>query len=208
MRLGVRRLSHGEEEPDAVGQQPACDEAEEVGRLLVQPLRVVDHAQHGPGLGRIRQQREHRQPDEERIGRRSGHQTEGHAQRAALRIGKALHRGQERHEQLVDGGEAEALLRLDGHRADDLHVSRKLHRIAKERRLAHARLTPEHQRTAHTLANTLQHPAERLLLGAAVDQPHTGHPSPDRARGIRGDPMPWSPGNDPSGGLRATVVSV
>ena len=37
-----------EQHPDAVGQQPAGHEAEDVGRLVVQPLRVVDHAQHRP----------------------------------------------------------------------------------------------------------------------------------------------------------------
>ena len=157
-RLGVRRLPHGEEQPDTVGEQPARDEAEEVGRLLVEPMRVVDHAQHGPGLGGVGQQREHRQADEERIGRRSGHQTEGHAQRPALRLGQAVHGGQERHEQLVDGGEAEVLLRLDGHHADDLHVSRELHSVAEQRRLAHARLTAEHQRTAHPPAGRCRSP--------------------------------------------------
>ena len=93
-------------------------------------------------------------------------------QRAALRLGQAVHGGQERHQQLVDGGEAEALLRLDGHHADDLHVPGALHGVAEQRRLAHPGLAPEHQRTAHPPADAVEHPAERLLLGAAVDQPH------------------------------------
>ena len=171
-RLGVRRLSHAEEQPDTIGEQSAGDEAEQVGGFLVEPLRVVDHAQDRPGLGGVRQQREHCQADEEHVGRRSGHRPEGHAERPPLRLGQAVHDGQERHQQLVDGGEAEVPLRLDGHHADDLHVPGLVGAVAEQRRLAHPGLTAEHQRTTHASADAVEHGAERLLLGVAVDQPH------------------------------------
>ena len=77
-RVRFRRLPHREQHPDPVGQQPANHEVQDVGRLVVQPLRVVDHAQHRPHLGHMGEQRQHGQADQERIGRRPAHQPEGH----------------------------------------------------------------------------------------------------------------------------------
>ena len=79
MRVRLRRLPDREQHSDAVGQQPAGHEAEDAGGILVQPLRVVDHAHHRPHLGHVRKQRQHSQTDQERIGRRPGHQPEGNA---------------------------------------------------------------------------------------------------------------------------------
>jgi hypothetical protein len=76
---------------DRVGQQPAGHEAEGVSGLVIQPLRVVDHAQDRPGRRGVREQREYGQADQERIGRRAALQSEGHAQRTPLRLGQPLH---------------------------------------------------------------------------------------------------------------------
>ena len=95
MRVRLRRLPDSEQHSDAVGQQPAGHEAEDAGGILVQPLRVVDHAQHRSHLGHVRKQRQHSQTDQERIGRRAGHQPEGYAQRPPLRPGQPVHAVQE-----------------------------------------------------------------------------------------------------------------
>jgi len=55
----VGGLPDGEQQPDPVGQQPACHEAEDIGRLLVQPLRIVDRAEDRPGLGGVGEQRQY-----------------------------------------------------------------------------------------------------------------------------------------------------
>ena len=62
----------------------------------------------GRDLGGVREQRQHGQADQERIGRRPAHQPEGHAERPPLRLGQPVHGGQEGDEQLVDGGETQA----------------------------------------------------------------------------------------------------
>ncbi len=86
--------------------------------VVVQPVRVVDHAQDRPDLGGIREQRQHRQADQERIRRRPARQLEGHTQRPPLRLGQPVHGGQERDKQLVDSGKAQSHFRLDCHRPD------------------------------------------------------------------------------------------
>ena len=171
-RVRLRRLPDREQHPDAVSQQPAGHEAEDTGGILVQPLRVVDHAQHRPHLGHVRKQRQHSQTDQERIGRRPGHQPEGHAQRPPLRPGQPVHAVQEGKEQAMDGGEAQAGLGLDSHYPDDLQVRGALGCVVEERRLPHSRLPPQDQRAAHAPADAVKDLADHLLLCAAVDQPH------------------------------------
>ena len=78
--------------------------------LIVQPLRVVDHAQDRPHLGGVGQQRQHGQADQERIGRRPAHQPEGHTERPPLPLGQPVHGRQEGDEQLVNRSKAQSHL--------------------------------------------------------------------------------------------------
>ena len=176
----LRRLPDREQHPDPIGQQPAGHEAEDVGGLVVQPLRVVDHAQHRPSPGRLREQREHGQTDQERVGRRAAHQSEGHAECPLLRLGQPIHGGQQGYEQLVDSGETQGPLRLDGHHPDDLQVRGALYGVVEQRRLPDSGLTPEDQRAAHTRTHAVEHCLKRQLLRVAVDEPHADDRSPDR----------------------------
>ena len=127
---------------------------------------------HRPDPGRVRQQRQHGQADQERIGRWPAHQPEGHAQRPLLRPGQPVHAVQEGDEQLVNGGKAQGHLRLDRYRPDDLQVRGTLDRIVEQRRLPHSGLPPQDQRAAHPGPHAVEHLVECLLLGAAVHQPH------------------------------------
>ena len=63
----LARLARREQHYHRLRQQPARDERQRSGGGFVQPLRVVDHAQKRALLGRLRQQAEHRQADEEPI---------------------------------------------------------------------------------------------------------------------------------------------
>ncbi len=165
-------LPGSEEHPDTVGKQPSCHEAEGDRGLLVQPLRVVNHAQHRPVLRGVREEGENRQADQEGIRRRLAHQAEGDAQRPPLRHGQPVHPVKQREEQLVDAGEAQALLGLDGRRPEDLQVGGAMDGVVQQRRLPDPGLPAQDQHSAHPSAHAVQQLVQRLLLGMAVDEPH------------------------------------
>ena len=81
----LARLARGEDQPDWLGQQPPRRERQHLGRRRIQPLRVIEHAQQRPVLGYLRQQGQHRQPNQEPVGHASLPQPERDAQRIALR---------------------------------------------------------------------------------------------------------------------------
>ena len=60
----VRDASRREHERDALGHQPARNERERLRRFAIEPLRVVDDAQQRSFGPELRQQAQHRQPDE------------------------------------------------------------------------------------------------------------------------------------------------
>ena len=83
-------LARGEHDADRLRQQAAGDERERQRRRVIQPLRVVDDAQQRTLLGRLRDQAQHRQPDQEPIRRGAGAQAEDDLERVALRRRKPL----------------------------------------------------------------------------------------------------------------------
>ena len=102
-----------EHEPHGLRQQPAGDERERQRRGLVQPLRVVDDAQQGTFLGRLGQQAEHGEADQEPIRRRPRGQAEDRPQRVTLWAGQPLETIEQRYAQLVQAGERQLHLGLD-----------------------------------------------------------------------------------------------
>jgi len=70
--------------------------ARSANRHPVQPLGVIDQAQHRPARRRVGQQRQDRQPDQEAVRRRPLHQSERRPQRPPLRSGQPVHPAQER----------------------------------------------------------------------------------------------------------------
>ena len=60
-------LALREDERDRLRAQPPRDEGECLRRGAVEPLSVVDHAQHRPLVGEVGQERQGREPDEEAI---------------------------------------------------------------------------------------------------------------------------------------------
>ena len=63
----LARLARGEHDPDRLGQQAPGHEGQRQRRGVIQPLRVIDDAQQRTLLGHLREQAQHRQPDEEPI---------------------------------------------------------------------------------------------------------------------------------------------
>ena len=163
-------LPDGEQHAHPVGVQAAGDESEHLHRHLIQPLCVIDHAQHRLSGRRVGQQRQRRQPDQEPVRRRPGYQPERRAQRLPLRPGQPVQPAQERHQQLVQPGEPHPHLRLDPGHPGQLHVMCLPGRPLQQHRFADARIPPQHQHPAQPVPDRRQHFLQRGGFRGPVQQ--------------------------------------
>ena len=182
-RLNVKRrkppervvdLACGEHERDLLRQQAASHERKRSRRRLVQPLRVINNSQQRALLGRLGQQAEDRQSNQERTRRRVGgtpSQSKRDAKRLVLRLREAPHKLKERGAQLLNRRERELHLRLDPGRPRDPKPPPSLDRVLKQRGLADARVAMHHQHAATTAAHTVHQPVEHLPLALPAEQP-------------------------------------
>ena len=76
-------LARREQQDDPLGFKAPSDEPERVGGGGIQPMRVVDEAQHGPLLGQFGEQRQASREREESLLARAV----GHPQRCAESVG-------------------------------------------------------------------------------------------------------------------------
>ena len=106
------RDPRGEDQAHRVGGQPPGDEAQRLGRGPVQPVLVVDDADQRVFAGRLGEQAEHGQADQEPVRRRPGAEPERGTQRLVLRGRQAPGPAQQRGAQLVQAGEGQLHLRL------------------------------------------------------------------------------------------------
>ncbi|MEU8141655.1 hypothetical protein [Nonomuraea sp. NPDC048901] len=81
-------LARTEDEGDRLREEPPGDEAEDLPRGPVHPLRVVDHAEQGTLLRGVRQQAQYGQRDQEAFGRRSPSYPKDRLEGVALRCRK------------------------------------------------------------------------------------------------------------------------
>ena len=163
-------LPDGEQHAHPVGVQAAGDESEHLHRHLIQPLRVIDQAQHRLPGRRVGQQRQRRQPDQEPVRWRAVHQPERRLQRLPLRPGQPIQPAQKRHQQLVQPGEPQPHLRLDPGHPGQLHVNSLPGRPLQQHRLADARLPPQHQRPTQPVPERRQHSLQCGSLRSPVQQ--------------------------------------
>ena len=129
-------LARGEHDPDRLRQQAPRDERQRQRRGVVQPLRVIDDPQQRTLLRRLRQQAQHRQPDEEPVRRRAGAQPEDDLERLALGGRKPAEAIEQRSAQLMEAREGQLHLGLHAHRPHDGQVRRRLDQVVQQRRLA------------------------------------------------------------------------
>jgi hypothetical protein len=113
------RLACREHDPDRLRQQAAGDKGERQRRRLVEPLRVIDHAQQRTFVGHLREQAQHRQPDEEPIRGGAVAQPEHDLERLTLRRRKRREPIEHRPAQLMQTPERQLHLRLHPHRPMD-----------------------------------------------------------------------------------------
>jgi hypothetical protein len=103
--------------------------------------------------GHLRQQAQHREPDQETIRCLSRTQSECHAERIALRTRQPLKPVQQGCAQLVESSEGELHLRLHADSPRNPEPRGRLDRVLQQRCLANAWLPAQHQRAAHPAAS-------------------------------------------------------
>ena len=172
-RKGVRsftRLADRDEEDQALGVEASSDERQELLRLAIEPLRIVDDAEHGCLHGKAGEQCQNGEPDEETVGGARFDPTEGGLQRSALRRGKALGLAEDRQEEAMKPCEAQALLGLDAVDPQHPESLRLLPRSHQERRLADAGFAPQHEGPAHAAARRTEKGVRHAALRCSPDE--------------------------------------
>ncbi len=176
-----QRGAAGEDHQHRLGAEPPRHERQDLRGRGVEPLRVVDHADHRPVPGRLGEQIEHAEPDQERARDTTGTQPEDRLDRLGLRAGKPGQVLQQRHAELVQGGERQLHLGLDTTGADHLQIRRGLTDVGEQRRLADPRLTDQHDRVAAAVADRGQRPVESRAFRSAAEQHRIASPVFPRA---------------------------
>jgi hypothetical protein len=139
------RLTGRKHDRDPLRQQAPRDEGQRARRRTIEPLPVVDETQQRSFLGGLRQQAEHRQPDQERIRRLPGAEPERDGQRLALGRRQGLRQVGDRRPQLLKRRIRKLHLPLDPDGPQHPELPRRLDRMLQQRRLADARLAIHHQ---------------------------------------------------------------
>ena len=110
----------GKNDDDRLRVKASRDEGEHLGRGAIQPLGVIDEADHRPRLGVLGELAQKGQPHEEAIGRALRAESECCLQCLSLRWRQALQAVEERLGELMDRGERQLHLRLDADRPEYL----------------------------------------------------------------------------------------
>ena len=147
------------DERDPLGEKTAGDEAEDLRRGAVEPLRVVDDADERLLLGDLGEQRQRGEPDQEPVRRGPGAPAEHRRERFAA-AGRAAGRGESSigRAELMQAAVGQLHLRLDADGPRDVPAGDPLGQIAQQRALADARLAPQDGDSAPT--------GERVASGA------------------------------------------
>ena len=111
-------LARGENERDLLRQQAASHKCERARGRAIEPLCVIDQGEQRPLLGRLGQQAEGRQRDQERVRRRPCAEAERDGKRVALGGGEAFQELEVRRAQLVKGRVGELHFLLDTEQSD------------------------------------------------------------------------------------------
>ena len=167
--LHCARLANRENHSDRLSLQATRDERQDLRGFPVEPLHVVDHAHERPLLGDIGQQAERSETEQEAIRSRSLGQPERQPQRIPLRRREMLDPLQHRRAQeLLQPGQGQLHLRLDGTRPRDPAPRRALRHVVQQNGLPDPGLAAHHQHRASARPSLLEHPVEHSALGATA----------------------------------------
>jgi len=155
---------------DRVGQQPPCDESEQLVRRVVEPLGVVDDAQQRALLGDAAQEAEHRQSDEESVGRLARRQAERDGERVPLRPRERVEAVEQRRAELTDPRERQHL-GLGARDLLDAERDRLPGRVPQQRRLADPGLAADDDDPAAPVPGVPEQPVEQVALVGPAQEP-------------------------------------
>ena len=116
-------IADSEQQQDALGLQSACDECQRVGRRTVEPLRIVDDAQHRLCLGDVGEQAQDAERHQESFVAAPRAHTERRFDGGALLLRDIVEVRAYRPQQLLDGREGELRLGFDAGAAQNLYPS-------------------------------------------------------------------------------------
>ena len=165
--------SHAEQQRDAPCLQTARDEAQDARGIVVEPVRVIDHTEQRQLLGRVAEQRQRREPDDEVMRGRADTESEHGFERAPLRLREELEVLQHRPAQLVQSAEREPRLRRGPERARNVPAVRVTTHVLEECALSDAGLAAHDDDAACTGPGIGQQPVERGALPGPAEQPGT-----------------------------------
>ena len=161
-------LACGKHNGDAIGAEPSRREHERIRGGAIEPLRIVDQAQHRLLLGRGGDQPEHCGRNEEAIGRRRRRQAERPGERRGLRLRNPVEESEDRPQQSVQPREREIRFRFHARRPQDAHPRRLLCDVAEQRALADAGLAADDERRALAAGGAAEQPLELRALARAA----------------------------------------
>ena len=141
-------LARREHERDAAGLQAPPGEDDRVGRRAIEPLGVVDDAEHAAVLRREAEQPVGRERDQEAILHAPGSQAERTRERVRVRLGQPVEQAEHRMQQRVQPGVRQLALGLDAGRAQHPALAGVRDRLLEQRGLADARLAAHDDRAA------------------------------------------------------------
>ena len=170
---------------DRVGQQPPCDEPEQLVRRLVEPLGVVDDAEQRALLGDAAQEAEHRQSDEEPVGRLARRQAERDGERVPLRSRERVKAVEQRRAELMDPRERQLHLGLGARDLLDAERDRLPGRVPQQRRLADPGLAADDTTPLRPFRAS---PSSRSSRSRSSARPRS--PGAGRAAMVGGEPDP------------------
>ena len=171
-------LTHREQQRDLIRIHAAGDEGQDVDRLPIEPLRVVDDAQQRTFARRVAEQRQRRQPDEKDVATPVAAQPERRFQGLSLRFGQPVTRRQEREKEAVQRGEPHSHLRLDADDSEHGEIAGVRDGIVEQRRLPDARFAAQHEGTGAAGSGGVDDAIDRRPLRAATEKHDATVPSP------------------------------
>jgi hypothetical protein len=174
-------LAYREHHCELLSPQAPRDERQHLGRLRVQPLRVVDQAQQRPLLGQLAQQVQHGQPNHEWVRPRPRLQAERRPQSSALRPRQTLQRLGVRGAESLQRGEGQVHLGLRARGTAERAVRALVGQEAEQGGLADAGITAQDQHPAATRPGIVQQVQQLALFGCSAEQTRSVcHVTPSR----------------------------
>ena len=133
-----------------LGEETACDEADDLHGSLIEPLRIVDDADKRLLLGDVGEQRQRGQSHQESLGRRACTKSEHGLERFPLRGWQPVETIQHAPTELMEAAVRQLHLRFDPDRGDEMPAGDAVDQVGQQRTLAYPGFPPEHDRPTRT----------------------------------------------------------